>query len=599
MAVLQEIGGAESVYTFELKGNSIVIGRDDHCDLVIRSPAVSRMHAKIESEGGRFYVHDLNSRNGTSLNGYRIFERELLRNGDIIDFSNNKFAFLNQSSLDDESESGGSFRAGPTVVQDSENQDSSIYREIVKSGDLIPNDVANDENVRSSRVSFQVSMQPEKAVPIVTFEAAKKLQAILHVVRGLRGVGQLEQFFSRVVQILFAEFASSEHITIVHTQETVDGFRVLQAASRNRNDFNYLCVPLIRYTATTRQAVLYTDEWNLSTNSPPRIHDLSHRFLMCLPLLSTDNGCVAVIQLETSRKDRAFQASDLECLAILGHIFSLSLQMLANAYQVTTTPSVTAAPHDALLSLSAEIASTRSTFGRLLIRSYKPTPPAGIDAITGYQVMSDGRRLITMLNLQEPQANLSQVLDEFIQHLDSELSAARSLKEATQSGSRRSIGSLASGNKIISVAVLMFDHDQTNGVLFSAGDCSIYCHSISESRAIPENATPLNSSLCRYSPSDSESTVQLNAGDSLILLNGPFMERFLENCDSDHEETLTELLRRSLINPLNFNRVFEDFLDAITSNSSQNAAVAFALVHQLPENAVVAAECGPKGLTVE
>ena len=136
MAVLQEIGGAESVYTFELKGNSIVIGRDDHCDLVIRSPAVSRMHAKIESEGGRFYVHDLNSRNGTSLNGYRIFERELLRNGDIIDFSNNKFAFLNQSSLDDESESGGSFRAGPTVVQDSENQDSSIYREIATSQNM-------------------------------------------------------------------------------------------------------------------------------------------------------------------------------------------------------------------------------------------------------------------------------------------------------------------------------------------------------------------------------------------------------------------------------------------------------------------------------
>ena len=45
---------------------------------------ISRSHACISQQGGRFWLRDLDSRNGTYLNGQRIFDPVLLQNGDAI-----------------------------------------------------------------------------------------------------------------------------------------------------------------------------------------------------------------------------------------------------------------------------------------------------------------------------------------------------------------------------------------------------------------------------------------------------------------------------------------------------------------------------------
>jgi len=55
----------------------IVMGRDPLCDVVLRSPGVSRQHAQIsckigDSNSSRFFLHDLGSRNGTHIAGLPI-----------------------------------------------------------------------------------------------------------------------------------------------------------------------------------------------------------------------------------------------------------------------------------------------------------------------------------------------------------------------------------------------------------------------------------------------------------------------------------------------------------------------------------------------
>lgn len=50
----------------------ILIGRDPSCNLVIDEPMVSRFHAQIEQQGTSFIITDLNSTNGTYVNGLRI-----------------------------------------------------------------------------------------------------------------------------------------------------------------------------------------------------------------------------------------------------------------------------------------------------------------------------------------------------------------------------------------------------------------------------------------------------------------------------------------------------------------------------------------------
>lgn len=63
-----------------------LLGRGEGCDLVLPDPHVTSTHAKIVFSNGEFYLIDLNSRNGTSLNGEKISPAQAypLRINDVI-----------------------------------------------------------------------------------------------------------------------------------------------------------------------------------------------------------------------------------------------------------------------------------------------------------------------------------------------------------------------------------------------------------------------------------------------------------------------------------------------------------------------------------
>jgi pSer/pThr/pTyr-binding forkhead associated (FHA) protein len=67
-----------------LKACSYTIGRDQKNHIVIPTPSVSRLHAEIYWASGFFWIEDMNSKNGTYINGCRI-HRERLKDEDKID----------------------------------------------------------------------------------------------------------------------------------------------------------------------------------------------------------------------------------------------------------------------------------------------------------------------------------------------------------------------------------------------------------------------------------------------------------------------------------------------------------------------------------
>ena len=50
----------------------LLVGRHPSCDVVLSSPAVSRCHARLVFRDGGWVVQDLNSTNGTDVNGVRV-----------------------------------------------------------------------------------------------------------------------------------------------------------------------------------------------------------------------------------------------------------------------------------------------------------------------------------------------------------------------------------------------------------------------------------------------------------------------------------------------------------------------------------------------
>lgn len=63
----------------------LVVGRRSaDCDIALQDEQMSRKHFMIEKDKGCFYIMDLDSTNGTFLNGVEIHDRCRLKNGDVI-----------------------------------------------------------------------------------------------------------------------------------------------------------------------------------------------------------------------------------------------------------------------------------------------------------------------------------------------------------------------------------------------------------------------------------------------------------------------------------------------------------------------------------
>jgi serine/threonine protein kinase len=78
--------------TFRFHQDVTTIGRINGNDFVIDRPSVSRRHARLWFNNGRWYLEDLQSSNGTMVNGERITQT-VLNDGDVIDFGKERAVF--------------------------------------------------------------------------------------------------------------------------------------------------------------------------------------------------------------------------------------------------------------------------------------------------------------------------------------------------------------------------------------------------------------------------------------------------------------------------------------------------------------------------
>ena len=74
---------------------SAYIGRSKRCHIFIDDPYMSKTHAKIFLRDGAFYIEDLESTNGSFLNGRRLPKHPVrLKDSDKLSFGNISFIFV-------------------------------------------------------------------------------------------------------------------------------------------------------------------------------------------------------------------------------------------------------------------------------------------------------------------------------------------------------------------------------------------------------------------------------------------------------------------------------------------------------------------------
>lgn len=84
---LMPVGGGD---TIPLLKATLLVGRRESCDIVLRFPNVSSNHCQLTLENGYWYLKDLNSRNGCKVNDQRVIEKRL-DPGDTVAIAKHKY----------------------------------------------------------------------------------------------------------------------------------------------------------------------------------------------------------------------------------------------------------------------------------------------------------------------------------------------------------------------------------------------------------------------------------------------------------------------------------------------------------------------------
>lgn len=154
--------GPATQHEYYLTKPTTTIGREAVNNVPLADPEVSRRHARITYQEGRYVLEDLGSTNGTFVNGRRIASPTILNEGDVIDVGE-LFSFTFQ---------GGAGDLGATYLEPSA-RDADKATEILPAnqvyGDVIPGLSLGQEPAVSAsppaQQEFGTQPQPQESLP--------------------------------------------------------------------------------------------------------------------------------------------------------------------------------------------------------------------------------------------------------------------------------------------------------------------------------------------------------------------------------------------------------------------------------------------------
>lgn len=94
-----EVNINENIERTEITKQEFIIGRQkDRVDYLLVYKVVSKVHAKIIKNDEKYYIKDLDSKNGTFINGQKLYpdSKYILNNNDIITLANIEIVFKTQ-----------------------------------------------------------------------------------------------------------------------------------------------------------------------------------------------------------------------------------------------------------------------------------------------------------------------------------------------------------------------------------------------------------------------------------------------------------------------------------------------------------------------
>ncbi len=292
------IGGPVRESTFALPMGEVSIGRDALNLLSIPDPSVSRRHCVIVQDEHGFNIRDLNSRNGTLVNGTPIREHQL-KHGDQITIGDSLCLFFVDEGED-------APVSGRVEFEDS----SSAFRTI----SLRPSDV--------------LYLQPDKILRELpaTSRLARNLSALLKISRVVHSIRDLEALQAEILGLTF-EVAPAERGAILLNGHGKSDFTSVFARNRNASDARAVRVSRTIAHQVVEQGLAVLGSDIVASDTFRGVESLiasQVHSLLCIPLLVFEKviGC---IYLDSTNPAARFEQDHLELVTAMAGISAVAL----------------------------------------------------------------------------------------------------------------------------------------------------------------------------------------------------------------------------------------------------------------------------------
>jgi Nif-specific regulatory protein len=274
-----------------LSGDETSIGRDLGNTVSIADASVSRRHCVVRSENGDWMVRDLDSLNGTFVNGVPVKERRLAH-GDQIQVGTSLLLFLLRDGVD-----GGP--AGSVRLSDG-----------------------------GVRLGSTATLNPEKAPRLGEETSARGLSALLRACRLVSASRTPEELGSRTTEIAL-EICRADRAALLLTSEASDEFAVVVGRDRSQGTAAPMTVSrtVVSRVFREREAIVSNEvHADAALSEVESLVGLPVRALAAVPVGL--ERPVGVLYADSSDAAAPFSQRDLGLLQALGDLAASAVERL-------------------------------------------------------------------------------------------------------------------------------------------------------------------------------------------------------------------------------------------------------------------------------
>jgi transcriptional regulator with GAF, ATPase, and Fis domain len=295
------IAGPSKDSTIPLPDAEAALGRDPTNAVAVADASVSRKHCLLRrEEDGRFQIKDLDSRNGTLVNGLAVKEH-WLRHGDEIATGDSVFLFL---------------------VED-EDEDQAVPASRVEFDDSHP--TAETKVIHPREVVY---LQPDRLLRELpaSSQVARNLSGLLKISRVVHAIRDLEELQAQLLDLIF-EVVPAGRGAILLAEGAAQDFNCLYARTRQAGQ-----PQLVRVSRTIARQVMQENVAILGVDVPTSgtLRDVESlvasevRSLLCVPL-TVFQRVIGCIYLDSTTAANRLQEDHLQLMAAIAGISAVAL----------------------------------------------------------------------------------------------------------------------------------------------------------------------------------------------------------------------------------------------------------------------------------